>query len=71
MEQSTFLLSDYRQGGQTKNRLETDTRTKVVIDKKGLEVDMIVTAGDRRGVAAGADMINVIVAAARNTNWGC
>jgi len=63
---SAFFPQIIGKGGQVKTRLETDTRTKILIPKKGLEGDIVISGGDRRGVMAAANRIDVIVAAARN-----
>ena len=63
---AAFFPQIIGKGGQTKNRLESDTRTKIVIPRKGLEGDIMITGGDRRGVAVAANRIDVMVAAARN-----
>ena len=63
---SAFFPQIIGKGGQTKTRLENDTRTKIVIPRKGMEGDIVITGGERRGVTAAANMIDVMVAAARN-----
>lgn len=63
---SAFFPQIIGKGGQTKNRLESDTRTKIIIPRKGVEGDIMITGGDRRGVMAAANRIDVMVAAARN-----
>lgn len=63
---SAFFPQIIGKGGQTKTRLETDTRTKINIPRKGLEGDIVITGGDRNGVASAASRIEVMVEAARN-----
>jgi len=63
---SAFFPQIIGKGGQIKTRLETDTNTKILIPKKGLEGDIVITGGERRGAMAAANRIDVIVAAARN-----
>lgn len=63
---ATFFPQIIGKGGQTKNRLESDTRTKILIPKKGMEGDIVITGGDKRGVASAANRIDVVVAGARN-----
>ena len=63
---SAFFPQIIGKGGQTKTMLENDTRTKIVIPRKGMEGDIVITGGEKRGVTAAANMIIVMVAAARN-----
>jgi len=63
---AAFFPQIIGKGGQTKNRLESDTRTKVIIPKKGMEGDIIITGNDRRGVITAANRIDVMVASGRN-----
>ena len=52
-------------GGQTKTRLETDTKTKITIPKKGQEGDISVTGVNKNGVITACNRIDVVVASAR------
>jgi len=52
-------------GGQTKSRLESDTRTKILIPRKGLEGDVVITGSDRSGVATAASRIDIMIESAR------
>jgi len=63
---SSFFPQIIGKGGQTKTRLEMDTRTKILIPRKGQEGDIVITGSDRRGVINASNRIDVIVAAARN-----
>jgi len=63
---TTFFPQIIGKGGQTKNRLESDTRTKILIPRKGMDGDIVITGGDKRGVAAAANRIDILVAGARN-----
>ena len=46
-------------------RLETDTKTRINIPRKGKDGDIVVTGPSRNGVALAANRIDVIVATAR------
>lgn len=63
---SAFFPQIIGKGGQTKNRLEKDTDTKILIPRKGVEGDIRITGSDKRGVVTAANRIDVMVAAARN-----
>lgn len=63
---SSFFPQIIGKGGQTKARLEMDTRTKILIPRKGQDGDIVITGSDRRGVISAANRMDVIVAAARN-----
>ena len=63
---SAFFPQVIGKGGQTKNRLESDTKTKIIIPRKGMEGDITISGGDRRSVMTAANRIDVMVAAARN-----
>ena len=62
---SAFFAQIIGKGGQTKVRLENDTKTKINIPRKGKDGDIIVTGPSRTGVAVAANRIDVIVATAR------
>ena len=62
---SAFFPQIIGKGGQTKNRLETDTKTKIVIPRKGQEGDIIVTGVTRNGVLRACNRMDVTVASAR------
>ena len=62
---SAFFPQIIGKGGQTKSRLETDTKTKIVIPRKGKEGNIIVTGVTRNGVLAACNRIDVTVATAR------
>lgn len=62
---SPFFAQIIGKGGQTKVRLENDTKTKINIPRKGKEGDITVTGMSRAGVAQAANRIDVIVATAR------
>jgi len=53
-------------GGQTKGRIEADTRTKVVVPGKGKEGEVVITGTERRGVEAAASRVTALVEAARS-----
>jgi len=63
---AAFFPQIIGKGGQTKSRLESDTRTKIIIPRKGMEGDITISGGDRRSVMTAANRIDVMVAAARN-----
>ena len=62
---SAFFPQIIGKGGQTKTRLETDTKTKIVIPRKGQEGDIIVTGINRNGVLSACNRMDVTVASAR------
>ena len=62
---AAFFPQIIGKGGQTKARLETDTKTKIVIPRKGQEGDITVTGISRMGVITACNRIDVIVASAR------
>ena len=51
-------------------RLETDTKTRINIPRKGKDGDIVVTGPSRNGVALAANRIDVIVATARRRRGG-
>ena len=63
---SAFFPQIIGKGGQTKTRLEIDTKTKIFIPRKGQEGDITVTGVGKQGVTAAANRIDVMVASARN-----
>ena len=63
---SAFFPQIIGKGGQTKTRLEIDTKTKIFIPRKGQDGDITVTGVGRLGVIAAANRIDVMVASARN-----
>ena len=52
---SPFFAQIIGKGGQTKVRLENDTKTKINIPRKGKEGDITVTGMSRAGVAQAAN----------------
>jgi len=62
---SSFFPIIIGAGGQTKTRLETDTKTKISIPRKGQEGDISVTGVSKNGVITACNRIDVIVASAR------
>jgi len=62
---SAFFSLIIGKGGQTRNRLESDTKTKIVVPRQGQEGDIVVSGSDRRGVMAAANRIDAMVASAR------
>merc|ERR1712142_513074 len=62
---AAFFPQIIGKGGQTKSRLESDPRTKIIIPRKGMEGDITISGGDRRSVMTAANRIDVMVAAAR------
>ena len=62
---SAFFPQIIGKGGQTKTRLEIDTKTKIVIPRKGQEGDIIVTGVSRNGVLSACNRIDVTVASSR------
>ena len=62
---SAFFPQIIGKGGQTKTRLETDTKTKINIPRKGQEGDIFVTGVNRNGVITACNRIDVIISSAR------
>ena len=62
---SAFFPQIIGKGGQTKTRLEIDTKTKIWIPRKGQDGDISVTGVNKRGVITACERIQVIVASAR------
>ena len=52
---SAFFAQIIGKGGQTKVRLESDTKTKINIPRKGKDGDIIVTGQSRNGVVLAAN----------------
>ena len=63
---STFFAMIIGKKGSTKKRIESDTRTKIVIPKQGVENEDIKISGDNRfSVVSACNRIDSIVASAR------
>ena len=62
---SAFFPMIIGKQGQTKTRLETDTKTKVIIPRKGEEGDITVSGVSRTGVMTACNRIDVMVDSAR------
>jgi len=52
--------------GNTKDRIQNETKTRISIPRKGMEGDIIINGSDRKGVMSAANRIDVMVEAARS-----
>jgi len=62
---SHFFPQIIGKGGQSKIRLERETKTKISIPRKGMEGDIIVSGTQRSGVVRCANRIDVMVISSR------
>ncbi|ESP05047.1 hypothetical protein LOTGIDRAFT_230082 [Lottia gigantea] len=52
--------------GETKNRLEHETKTQIRIPKQGMEGEVVIMGRDKKGVVSAKTRIDVLVNSARN-----
>jgi len=62
---SNFFPQIIGKGGQTKMRLEKETGTKIIIPRKGVEGDIVVSGTQRANVIRCSNRIDVMVASSR------
>lgn len=63
---SPFFPQIIGKGGESKRRLENETKTRINVPGKGKEGDVIIEGRERRGVAGAASRLDVLVASNRS-----